>query len=77
MIHETYGPGGYDPTKPNNNIISREEIDDIPMFDGNVELLAFRVEEVAANAVALGIALAKEAGVSDARVQEIVAEITG
>jgi hypothetical protein len=22
MIHTTYGPGGYDPTKPNNNVIA-------------------------------------------------------
>lgn len=28
MINVTYGPGGYDPTKPNNNIIEQHEVPD-------------------------------------------------
>ena len=27
----TYGLGGYDPTKPNDNIISIEEVPDLPV----------------------------------------------
>ena len=26
MKHITYGPGGYDPTKPNDNVISVEDV---------------------------------------------------
>jgi len=26
----TYGPGGFDPTKPDNNVISTEEVPDPP-----------------------------------------------
>ena len=28
MRTTTYGPGGYDPTKPNNNIVDEVEVDD-------------------------------------------------
>lgn len=31
MMHITYGEGGYDPSKPNSNIASVEEIDAPPV----------------------------------------------
>lgn len=30
MIRITYGPGGYDPTKPDNNIVLVEDLPDPP-----------------------------------------------
>ena len=52
-----------------------------PFVDGpaapSEQTLAERVEQVAARAVHLGVTLAVEAGVSQERVAEIVAEITG
>ena len=30
MIRITYGDGGYDPTKPNNNIVEEEWVPDPP-----------------------------------------------
>jgi hypothetical protein len=28
MLNTTYGPGGFDPTKPNNNIVEEVELPD-------------------------------------------------
>lgn len=28
MLHTVYGPGGFDPTKPNNNIVEEVELPD-------------------------------------------------
>ena len=36
----TYGEGGYDPTKPNNNIIAVEEVPDPPTDPVKEEALA-------------------------------------
>lgn len=37
----TYGPGGFDPTKPNDNIVERTEVpdDDTPPADGRLDAL--------------------------------------
>lgn len=44
MIHTTYGEGGYDETKPNNNII--EQYDD-GVVDENVEQKTIPVTAIA------------------------------
>ena len=36
----TYGPGGYDPTKPNDNVISIEEVPDEEIEPSPEERLA-------------------------------------
>ena len=36
----TYGLGGYDPTKPNNNIISIEEFDVPETTDNSIDAIA-------------------------------------
>lgn len=38
--HITYGPGGYDPTKPNDNVISIEEVPDEEIEPSPEERLA-------------------------------------
>jgi hypothetical protein len=67
MMHTTYGPGGYDPTKPNNNII--EQYDDgqpLPVPD-------------AASPATIRVALRRLHGVTnaqlDATVQAVLAGI--
>lgn len=32
-LHTTYGPGGFDPSKPNNNVIAQEEVEAEPVTD--------------------------------------------
>ena len=44
MRHLIYGPGGYDPTKPNNNIIEDVEIED---QEQTTETLVQLVDQVA------------------------------
>lgn len=38
MKHIVYGPGGYDPNKPNNNIISEEIVEDPPFAISKLSL---------------------------------------
>ena len=46
---EIYGPGGYDPSKPNNNIIHVEEIEvEDPPAPSEIDLLRAKVEELEA-----------------------------
>ena len=60
MIGIVYGPGGYDPTKPNNNIIEQYEVEDVrsPLDPTGALATLLAVTEVlnvqdAANAVGL------------------------
>lgn len=51
----TYGEGGYDPTKPDNNVIARVTVDDPPVVLSDAE----RVAALEAQNAALLAALAK------------------
>lgn len=37
-----YGEGGYDPSKPNNNIVSVETVPDPPAADPGIDIAALR-----------------------------------
>jgi len=46
---EVYGPGGYDPSKPNNNIIKVEEIEvEDPPQPSEIDLLRQKIEALEA-----------------------------
>lgn len=69
MKQVTYGPGGFDPDKPNNNVISSDEVVNAePSLPATLD---------PATAITLASALAVEAGVSQERVDEIVSEVIG
>jgi len=62
MRHTVYGPGGYDPTKPNNNIIEEHDEPDVivPLDPTGALATLLAVTEVvtvedAANAVGLTV----------------------
>lgn len=56
MQHVTYGPGGYDPTKMNDNIVSVEEVPDPPEVPTADDRLAALEEQNAALLDALATA---------------------
>lgn len=49
--HVIYGPGGYDPTKPNNNVIDAELVD-VPDGPPTISAKALRSQLAAATTVA-------------------------
>jgi hypothetical protein len=51
VVHTTYGPGGLDPRKPNNNILS-EEVVDVPDPPPSVSVKDLRAQLQAAGSVA-------------------------
>ncbi len=40
MERITYGPGGFDPSKPDNNVIARVTVDDPPQVSSDAERVA-------------------------------------
>ena len=51
----TYGPGGFDPTKPNNNITGTTTVDDDPLQINGDALRAKAAQAIATNVTYLAI----------------------
>lgn len=47
----TYGEGGYDPSKPNNNIVSVETVPDLPAADPAIDIAALKATVAKATTV--------------------------
>jgi hypothetical protein len=58
--HTTYGIGGYDPTKPNNNIIEQYEVEVPDPEPTESELLQAQIAEQQAIIEALAILIATD-----------------
>lgn len=66
----TYGPGGYDPSKPNNNVmsvgdvVSVEDIPEVPAIEARITQLEDDQTALRGQVRAVGVGLAVAAGVA-------------
>ena len=72
----TYGPGGYQPTGPNSNIVNEVDLVDEPRFINEADLRAKALAALAVNNTYLAIATPTNAQVA-AQVRVLTKECAG